>query len=310
MGRWTFCIFVALVTPAWADPPAPQATIVRLDVQGSCPRTDDLRRAFDGRVPVGDEGASWTVAVHRVDGSSRLDLRRADGSDALDREIASEDCAALADAFAVIVEAHFVELHLLPAKKIIVAAAPPPDVEVARPAPPPEPVGLSLALAGGVAVDADPADAAAAAEIDSTLALPRLRGAVLRLAWHATSVTTQTSRTDHIERWTTGVRAGLAWRWQRRSFFLQPGAALALLFAHVAATDLAGQPSVVRLHPGADFSLVAGVPIGGRFSLRAEIATTVFPSADRYLIDPIGEVGSSPRVTTMVGLGLQADWNL
>lgn len=307
MGRWIFGMVVALVTPARAQPPAPQAIIVRIDVQGSCPRSEELRRALDGRVAVADDGAGWTVAVHRTGGSSRLDLRRADGSDALDREIASEDCAALADAFAVIVEAHFVELNLLPAKR---EPPPEPAVEIVRPAPPPESIGLSLALAGAVAVDAAPTDAAVAAEIDSMLALPRLRGVRLRLALHATSVTTQQSPTDHIERWTTGLRVGGGWRFERHGWFLQPGVALALLFAHVTALDLAGQPSIVRLHPGADFSLVAGVPIGGRFSLRAEIATTLFPSADRYLIDPVGEVGSSPRVTSMVGLGLQADWNL
>src|SRR5690242_14179102 len=111
MGRWILGVVVALVTPAWAQP------VVRLEVQGTCPRTDELRRAFDGRVPLSDDGAGWTVAVSRGERSTRLDVRNADGSDAFDREIASEDCAALADAFAVIVEAHFVELHLLPAKK-------------------------------------------------------------------------------------------------------------------------------------------------------------------------------------------------
>src|SRR5512134_1542243 len=83
---------------------------VHLAVDGDCPTTDQVRTALADWVDVSDAdaGAEWTIAVSERSGAAELAVRDGSGGVALSRRLSSRDCAAVADAFAVMVYAHFV----------------------------------------------------------------------------------------------------------------------------------------------------------------------------------------------------------
>jgi len=167
---------------------------------------------------------------------------------------------------------------------------------------------LSVAAAGGVDVGVDPGAAAGFAEADLAIARAE-RGFVLRLGAAVGTTTEQQVMTDRVERRETSVRLGAGYRWGRGDWWLQPGAAAALVLSDVTALDLMGRPGVVRATPAAELAFAVARHLGGRFSLRAEAATRLFPLADRYLIDGVGEVGRSPRASFSAALGVQSDFD-
>jgi hypothetical protein len=81
------------------------------------------------------------------------------------------------------------------------------------------------------------------------------------------------------------------------------------VLADVTALDLMGRPGVVRAAPAVELAFAFARRLGGRWSLRAEAATRLFPLADRYLIDGVGEVGRSPRASVSAALGVQCDFD-
>ena len=87
---------------------------VKLEVSGNCPSFDQVRDAIAEWVHVVDRNtdAEWTIAVVVGRRSSRLEIRTKQAS--VVRGIASDDCEAMAEAFAVMVHGHLVELQLLP----------------------------------------------------------------------------------------------------------------------------------------------------------------------------------------------------
>jgi hypothetical protein len=277
-----------------------------LQVEGDCPAREALANALD---PIAALDASYTVRVWRSDaGRSRLELVAPDGGKLIDRVVASDDCGALAQVFAVMIETHFARLHTPP------PPPPPPvveEVEVVAPAPPPPArrrMLVSLAAAGGVDVGVDPGEATGFGQFDLGVARAE-QGFVLRLGAAVGSTTEQRVMSDRVERRETSVRLGVGYRFERGDWWIQPGAGAALVLADVTALDLMGRPGVVRAAPAGEVSFAFARRVGGRWSLRAEAATRLFPLADRYLIDGVGEVGRSPRASVSAALGLQSDFD-
>src|SRR5215813_1884540 len=75
-----------------------------LEVEGDCPAREALAGALE---PISALDGHYTVRVWRGDaGRSRLELVAPDGGKLIDRVVASDDCNALAQVFAVMIETH------------------------------------------------------------------------------------------------------------------------------------------------------------------------------------------------------------
>ncbi len=296
-----------------------QATL-RTDVSSGCPDAAQVTAALDA-VGLGQTGgaeaSAWTVRVQPATaGAARLTLVAPDASTSVEREILSDDCPALATAFALIVQTQFVKLHLLPPPPSETDPAAPPSAPpqpLSPPAPrvparPPTP-HLAFGASAGASLSADPSLTAAFGQIDATYR-PRRGPLVARLLVSIESPTIQSNAPDRVERTaaTTRIEAGL--RLVSHRLWLQATAGAGLVVSSVAALDLTDRPSMLRAHPAFALSLAAGLRFAGSWSVRAEAAALGLPLADAYRIEPDGVVARSPRSSVLLGVGLEMDTNL
>lgn len=108
--------------------------VLDLTAEGDCP--DRAALASSMRAHGCTLGPSeWHASVRRVAGAARLELRNSAGQTVLDRQIESNDCAALAEAAALIVEAYFVEIGVMTAPSGSEPGVTPTTAEQTAPAP-------------------------------------------------------------------------------------------------------------------------------------------------------------------------------
>jgi hypothetical protein len=300
---------------------------VRLAVAGDCPSADELSRALGGQVRAAADGeAAWTIEVEPAPPRAGLRLRAPDGALALERAIASEDCRALAQAFALIVIAQFAELQLLVAPSAPAPTPTPAAPPISRDAPeheqehehehehereherePAVPLALDVALLGGAELGIAPFAAAPAAGLALGLGPePRAGGWLARLDLRVAAPVQHESASDRVERWGGALRAELGGRLPLGfGAWLAATAGGGVTLAHVTALDLAGEPGALRIWPALSLSALGGLALGARWSLRLQASASVYPRTDRYVIDPEGVVAKSPRAELAAGLGLQ-----
>ena len=292
---------------------------VDFDVDGSCPSQAELVGAFGAQVLLAAraEREAWRVQVQ--DGGAAgatLVLRTPAGELASTRTIRSEDCAALAQAFAFIVLAHFVELRLIEAQAAPPVTGEPAGAAEARPAAPantqaePTPasaLALEVALGAGLGLGLAPAGAAPAAELALGVGPPR-GGWRAQLAAQVSTPVRQRSATDRVEHWASGMRLELGGRIQLgRPWWLAAGAGGGVTLARVTGLDLAQEPATLRLWPAVTISVALGFELRPAWSLRWATAGQLYFRSDRYRIEPEGVVAESPRAAIASTLGLQFD---
>jgi hypothetical protein len=134
-----------------------------------------------------------------------------------------------------------------------------------------------------------------------------LQSLQVRVAVAGETPTRQSAGTDRVERVAFHGRLDLGWRLRGRRLWAQPFVGGALVLSRVEALDLPQQPSQVRVQGAAALGFDAATHLSEAVSLRLELVTMLFPSTDRYVIDQVGVVAQSPRVTFMSSLGLQFD---
>jgi hypothetical protein len=296
---------------------------VELLVEGSCPTEEALEGALGRHGIAVSPRAGWRLSL----AAGRVQIRSPRGELSLQREIPSQDCQALAEAVALIVQTHFARLGVplgrpparptasLPATAARPPASAPPvgrgpepraGASSVRRAPPPagREISVATALSGGLSVAAEPQLLAAAGQLDVAL---RISWLSLRLALSAESPTEQHGGQDHVRRRGFTLRAGAGAVLARGRWFVTPVLETGLGISRVTALDLDDQPAATRLHPLVGAELGGGVVLFGRWSLRAQIGGHYLPRADRYLIPPQGTVARSPRAVFYAGLGLQVE---
>jgi hypothetical protein len=98
--------------------PASAQPRVHVTAEGDCPSTRALTHFVSPWVMLVEQASgAWSVRVEPTADGARLVLRAPDGSPSVTRAIASEDCAALARAFAFVVHGRFVELEMIPPER-------------------------------------------------------------------------------------------------------------------------------------------------------------------------------------------------
>jgi hypothetical protein len=87
--------------------------VLEVAAEGECPDANGLASALRAHGCV--MGASeWHASVRRGSGMAELALRNSAGQTVLEREIPGDDCDAIAEAAALIIEAYFVQIGVLP----------------------------------------------------------------------------------------------------------------------------------------------------------------------------------------------------
>jgi len=303
-----FVLSVAM--PARADEPAR----VRVEAEGECPTRVDLEAAL-ASLDIGTNGegdTAWVVrAVHPPHGATRFELVPPGASEPVERRaIASPDCEALAQTFALIVHTHFTELGL----EVAPPLPPPPVDEVfpederAEPEPtlpvepsPPVPTRweIGIGVLGGISVD--PLLPSLLAQLDASY-LPEATGPFVLRVLFAGSLPTTQSGIDSVTRWALrpGIEAGV--RLGNREWWFQALGGIVVDIAAITATDV---PLFWRASPAIDLAAGFGILLGDVFWLRIEASEQIWLTYDRYLVDPDGTiVARSPVSSTVLGLSL------
>jgi hypothetical protein len=303
--RLVLGLLVSLVlapTAARADEPAR----VRVETEGECPATVALEAAL-GSLGIGTDGvgdAAWIVrAIHPTHGATRFELWPPGASAAVERRaIASPDCDALAQTFALIVHTHFTELGL----EVAPPAIDTPPIESETPAPdqvvapiviaPRAPMRWEIALGVGGGVSVEPLLPSLVTSIDVSW-LPESRGPfVLRLGLAASLPTTQITGTYTVSRYTLRPALEAGARFGTHDVWFQALAGVLVDIAAISATEI---PLFWRAQPGLDLALGLGIRIGRLVLVRIEASGQAWLTYDRYLADP-DLVAQSPRFSAVL----------
>lgn len=306
MRGWIALLLLVVAAPARADEPAR----VRVETEGECPTAEALESAL-ASLEIGTDGSgddAWVVrAVHPARGATRFELRAPGNVTPVEtRAIASPDCDALAQTFALIVHTHFMELGLVvaPPEPVPEPSDPVPEPSISSqvPEPPtevPEPVPtrweVGLGVLGGLSVE--PLLPSLLAQIDTSY-LPEAHGPfVLRVLFAAAFPTTQTGALA-VTRWALrpGLEAGV--RFGDAAFFFQ---ALGGVVVDLSAITAPGIPLFWRTSPGLSLSAGIGIHLERIVWVRLEVSEQVWLTYDRYFADP-DLVAQSPRSSTVLAL--------
>jgi len=326
-----FAARVVVLAQALIAIPAHAQVAARIEVRGACPSAAAMRRALASTITLPDarDARSWVVQVAAeptASGSAaRLALIAPDGTTSLERHIESADCEALADAFALVVYAHFLDLRVLPPDTPPPPAASrppeqaprqPPRAGAARPrrqadrgtalAAPDRAAGAgagttppsraTVAVAGGAELGVDPVLLAAIGAVAIEVA-PGVWPIAVRARGVLSGATDQSEAAsgDRIELSRIGVTLELSRRLALGpAVWIEPRAGGGAIVTRVTALDVEGQPSLTRVHPAVTLATTLAIRLAGPLWLGAELHAAVLPLGDRYVIDPIGEVGRSP----------------
>jgi hypothetical protein len=228
---------------------------------------------------------------------------------AFERDVKGDDCSGIAGVAAVVVEAYFMEIHLLEEAKAEVAPPEPPEVSAVPPPlqqkksqAPPRPLWLTLGLSVGGVFYADPSLTAWSGEAAVGV---RYRSWATGVVASYASPTTQEAGVDRVRRTELGVRLEVAYRFPSRLLWVEPGAAFYALGSSVTALDLSGEPSTSRLDFGVGPSALAGISLTPAISLTASGAAALLFRRDQYEIEPAGVVARSPAARFFLGLGVR-----
>lgn len=313
---------------------------VRVEVKGECPSRKDVEAALARFTEVASAGEPHFRVVVReaAGGGASLELYRPDGGRAFERSIHSDDCASLAEAFALIVRAHFLELGLeLPAED---ASPPSSDVEslpsTGEVAPPPE-ARPSTAKPADATLEGRPNDAgrdrrgtrapAAASEWRPAvgvglgaralvpdwritpalhLELEGLYGAFAARAELSADLGAESSEPHPVWRQSSELLLSGGLHLGDRTWLdVRGGVGVALGWAR--ANELADSSPAASWTPVGLLGLRGGYGPPS-FVVWLEVGGTALVKRDRYVVDPFGDVGLGPRWYLQTLLGARFGW--
>jgi hypothetical protein len=333
--------------PAAAVTAAPATPRIALEVRGDCPAREGVRAALEPRLQVVEAGApAWRLTVERQGRAIRMVLFDPPGQQALERILESEDCPALGQAVAFIVDAQLVQLRLLPARLEKApgwAQGPPVSATADRPLPTvpaaetaagaPGGGALTLGFGGGLALGLGGGPSAAVpggvGQVDVAYT-PASQSFLVRLAVSVAGPLTEVvpsslpqqgssfTLVPVVMRLDAGIRRGTG------RFFGQVTGLVGLLLL----PSLTTTTFVDSLSHGVDPTLVLGASLAGgvrlspRWALRLEVAAEISTAVRNrqfcqgLACDPknpnasVTTLTTDPQVIFPVFLSLEASWQL
>jgi len=285
----------------------------KMEVHGesTCPTPEQMEPRMSDWADLVPSGDSWRVEIGRRQGTPEVSLRNPAGARVLRRSIDSDDCEALAGAFAAIVQAYLIDLGVVSTGEK--------ELEPETPALRDEPIGarpkepvprpkrawvLSSGAAGGPMVSWPGGPTTGAGQLRSSigpaLGLWRMgvvAGAALPADHEATS-----SRVERMQMWAqaeVGLRMGNVW-------WTQPGFSAGIVRSRVRAVDIRGETQG-HTTGALGLCIVGGLRLGGGWSLTGELSQRILWVRNRYIIEPDGAVGYGPRGVGQILVGAQLD---
>lgn len=310
----------------WNPPVATADLLVTIETTSTCPSRSELNDEISQwSLPsaTGSE-ARWRATLdHPRTGTARLRLYAQDGALALERSIRSDDCAALAKAFAIILETHFLDLGLVLPRKVDLAAdeTPAPELETA-PKSDPKPLPEQPTQAPPQHAAASNSQLRTALGIGAQWALPEpgltaaVRGLVgiswrnewtLQLGLSAALPQSQDGigSNDRVDSQAVTATLGLARRVRvDPTVWLEPHFGVGSRISRLEATQIAGENEFSARVLG-ELGLATGLQLGPNWSPRLDVVGELLLDRDRYIIEPHGAVGQGPRVVFFATLGVE-----
>lgn len=291
------------------------AETVRVVAGGECPASASLEMALQKAGLVLDETSSTELRVHSASGQATMLLRRA-GEEIARREVTSDDCPTIAEAFALIVADALADP---PEQEALETAA----QESGRQAEPPEPAratevpedseevvvaaepsprqnrgdGIAVAVIGGIGKSSTSPDMPGLLQADVAWELAGYQ--VRTVVWGHSASSFGTA----LERRELGGRFEFGDPLHVGRLLFRPSAGVAVVASYVS-SDAAGQHDVLRVHPALSATMSTGWELTQKISLRADVFGLWYPIVDRYRTDA-NVVGESPRTLLGFGLGLE-----
>jgi len=293
-------------------------------VAGNCPDQELVKEAL-GRRELPAQAGGYALVVRGAPGSAEVSLANAAGELVAGRRLESDDCRALADAAALIVETYFVELKARTEAAGSVSEAPgesandgqkqPPVTAPPTSAPPPPappagvprlvrprapsppaattPLGVLVALAGGLDWLPEHGAWSGLGEAVVGLSLPRSK---LGLELYAVTGTPATigngsNRVSRLER-RLALRVDRPFRAEPT---LAPWLGAGVAVARLQALDLDSAPTPVRWSPTVEAGVTLSEPVAKAWALRAELGCRLLVIEESYRVSQ-ATIGSGPRV--------------
>ncbi len=307
------------------------APLVSVEGSASCPTPAQVEAAVApfSETPRAGRKHYRLVVSNRPVGSASLRLYRLDGTLAFERVIHSDDCESLAEAFAIIVKAHFLSLGFeLPQaqvpkqsgasidsrntqptqeKRSSADLAPAAKAGAPHPAPsgpdrPAAPWRVALGMAAGGRLDGPERLTAAMARVElEALAEPLVLRVGLGVDMGAT-----TSTEPRVRRQSSEALVSAGYRWGR-DWWLEQYLGVGVAMARARATQVVDRGTVTSWTPVGSLGLRGGFT-DPRWGAWLDLSALALVKRDRYLVDPVGNVGLGPRWQVRALVGVQFAW--
>jgi hypothetical protein len=318
---------------SWGPPNAVADPLVTIATTSDCPSSNQLDTEIgQWSLPSArQDGARWHAVVDHPNASTaRLRLYAQDGALALQRTIQSDDCEALAKAFAIILETHFLDLGLVLPRPVAPAADEPPAPQPQLPSEPKPQSDSKPKTPPPAKAPAKDQVVAPTSRLRLALGLgaqwalpePGLTGAgrgLVGLSWRSewcvqlglTAVLPQTQEgvasNDRVDSQAFGAVLGLARRLRadttgQPTVWLEPHLGLGARFSRLTAEEVSGEKEVSVRVLG-ELGLATGLQLGPNWSPRLDVVGHLLLDRDRYIIDPHGAVGRGPRAVLFATIG-------
>jgi hypothetical protein len=260
----------------------------------------------------------WRAVVdHPGTNGARMRLFSEDGALVLERSIQSDDCVALAKAFAIILETHFLDLGLVLPRETQDELEPEP-----KPAPKPSPPPPKPKLPAKSSAQKPSGRVRVALGVGAQWATPDpgftgTARALVGIAWQ--------------QRWAVDLALNVGLPQEQEGAYANDrvksqGASASVLLAHrvslgsstwwephvgvgarvtqLEAPQVAGQDTLTATILG-ELGLATGLHFTPNWSGRFDVVGQLLTDRDRYVIVPYGAVGQGPRALFLATLGLE-----
>jgi hypothetical protein len=160
---------------------------------------------------------------------------------------------------------------------------------------------VALGAGGGIAISGASADRTGFGQLDVAWFPRRSPWLIRGVAGIDAPIAITPSNTDRLEVWRAQVRIEAGRRFAAGAGWIQPATGIGVAVLRVDPVDLAGASPRWRAQPVATAGVAAGIPLARRLALRIEATASLFLVTHRYVVEPDGPIGRSPRAAFAVG---------
>jgi hypothetical protein len=295
--------------------------LVVVHADGDCPAQADIEaeiRQWSVR-EAPTTGTQWQAVLDHPDTrSARVRLFSDDGALVLERSIQSEDCVALAKAFAIILETHFLDLGLVLPRETPPEAEPTPKPEPKpEPPPPPKPKpptqsppqerggrGRVALGAGAQWATPDPGLTGTARALIG-IAWQQRWAVDLAFTFGLPQEQDGNHANDRVKSQGVSASLALAHRLSLSSIgWWEPHVGVGVRATQLQALQIASEDELTATVLG-ELGAAAGLRFSPSWSGRFDVVGQLLADRDRYVIVPYGAVGQGPRAVFFAALGLE-----